>query len=421
MNGITSLRTYRIGMATFFVFAAMTTGNALAESVVLGPVKDNTLIERDAGSTSNGAGPHFFAGRIAIPPGETLRAVLAFDVAANVPAGATITGAALTLHMSKTIVGAQEVGLYRMSGDWGEGTSSYFGGSGAPATPGDTTWLHTFYDDQFWTMAGGDFMALSSAVIEVDGPGFYTWESTPEMAADVQAWLDDPAGNFGWILLGNEDRFPTVKRFDSREYEDETRRPQLAIEYELDIPCDPHPVGQGHWHRQCLGVPVSEGGIDPGNAGNGPSRPTEPGFADQLMPCADELLFELGFDSVTTCAGMDADPPSDRCERAMKKLTSLVLNVCSGRLQTSCQVDARGCSSTNLGELLEELATQIQTGNCRQADRCDTASIERAGASRLGIVLPSRGANNGGRFRSTPPSTTPPRGTTSPLHVVRDE
>ena len=40
--------------------------------------------------------------------------------------------------------------------------------------------------------------------------------------------------------------------------------------------CRPEPVSQGFWHRQCLGVPAAEGGIDPGRNGHGPKEPTEP-------------------------------------------------------------------------------------------------------------------------------------------------
>jgi hypothetical protein len=37
--------------------------------------------------------------------------------------------------------------------------------------------------------------------------------------ADVQQWLDQPASNFGWIIIGNESQSGTSKRFNSREFE----------------------------------------------------------------------------------------------------------------------------------------------------------------------------------------------------------
>ncbi len=71
---------------------------ASTDEVVLTPVKDNTLFESIDGSTSNGAGNAVFSGKTGFLGGEVkLRAVLAFDVAGDIPAGSTITSANLTL------------------------------------------------------------------------------------------------------------------------------------------------------------------------------------------------------------------------------------------------------------------------------------------------------------------------------------
>ena len=48
------------------------------------------------------------------------------------------------------------------------------------------------------------------------------------MVADVQSWLDNPATNFGWLVLGDESTSATAKRFDTRE---STSSPVLTIEY----------------------------------------------------------------------------------------------------------------------------------------------------------------------------------------------
>ena len=48
------------------------------------------------------------------------------------------------------------------------------------------------------------------------------------MIADVQAWLDNPANNFGWLVLGDETAIGTAKRFDTRE---SASPPMLAIQY----------------------------------------------------------------------------------------------------------------------------------------------------------------------------------------------
>ena len=199
--------------------------------IPLSPVQDNTLYENATGSTSNGAGSFTFVGSIATGP--VRRALLAFDIAGNIPAGSTINSAVLTLHMSRTVAGDETVTLHRLLANWGEGTSNADTqeGQGAPATTGDATWLHTFFNSSFWASAGGDFTAAPSASTVVGDVAFYTWGSTTQMVADVQSWLDNPGSNFGWILLGNESMSRTAKRFDSRENVTPANRPMLVIDY----------------------------------------------------------------------------------------------------------------------------------------------------------------------------------------------
>jgi hypothetical protein len=208
------------------------TSGAEADVITIVPSKDNTLYEDGTGSLSNGGGGSFFAGKSGM--GVIRRAVLAFDIGGEIPAGSTINSVSLTLRMSRTTNAAQPVSLHKVLADWGEGTSfaSGGGGGGGPATAGDATWLHTFYNTDFWTTAGGDFVAAASAVTDVNEIGFYTWGSTRQMVADVQSWVDNPAGNFGWILVGNEvPAQQTGKRFDSRESTTAAYRPMLTINF----------------------------------------------------------------------------------------------------------------------------------------------------------------------------------------------
>jgi spore coat protein A len=193
--------------------------SAKADVININPIKDNTLYEYDPanGDLSNALGDHFFTGETAM--GKLRRGVLAFDIAGNVPAGSTITSVTLTLNMSKTPSNtARTVELHRLLADWGEGTSQASGeeGIGAPATTNDATWRHRFFDTVFWTTQGGDFSATVSASQSVGAIGPYAWTSA-QMAADVQSWLDNPATNFGWLVLGDESAGATAKRFDTRE------------------------------------------------------------------------------------------------------------------------------------------------------------------------------------------------------------
>jgi hypothetical protein len=191
-------------------------GVVLADSVQIQPSKDNSLYEDPSGSLSNGAGIYLFAGLTAQP--AIRRALLQFDIAGNVPPGVTITDVSLSMRMSKTIVGPIDMVLHRVLTDWGEGTTDAPGeeGTGAPASGNDATWLHTFSPSSFWLVDGGDFDPVASASTPVGQIGNYTWASTPELISDVESWRDDPASNYGWIMIGDETGV-SAKRFDSRE------------------------------------------------------------------------------------------------------------------------------------------------------------------------------------------------------------
>ena len=228
-SSVTNSKTL-LAVALAGALGSIVANSASAAMISITPSKDNTLYEYDPvdGDTSNALGFHFFAGKTAL--GELRRGVLAFDIAGSIPAGSTITGVTLSMNMSRTPLSvAYPVELHKLLADWGEGTSMASGeeGDGAPATPNDATWRHRFFDTIFWTNEGGDFSATVSASQSVSVVGPYTW-SSPQMVADVQDWLDNPAGNFGWLVLGDEKPTLTSKRFDTRE---SASPPVLTIQF----------------------------------------------------------------------------------------------------------------------------------------------------------------------------------------------
>jgi len=178
-------------------------------------------------------------------PEDLRRALMQFDVAGAVPAGATILDATLRLTVTKEIAGNVDMSVHRVTSDWGEGTSpgtGSGGGVGTPATPGDATWIHTFFSGSFWGSAGGDFVGTPSDTATVGAVGTYSWS----VLSDVQDMLDSPAGNFGWILVGDEVTIPSAKRIGSRENANAAQRPKLEIEYTTLSPLEfcqgPHGV-----------------------------------------------------------------------------------------------------------------------------------------------------------------------------------
>ena len=207
-------------------------GSAGAEEVtVLPAAHDATLVESATGTLANGSGPAIFAGRTSQAVEPRRRALLAFDVASALPAGARVVAAELVLELTPSNPGAAWIAVHRVLAEWGEGASSASGGSGAPAQPGDSTWLHADSPDRFWSTPGGDFAAEPSAVASVSEPGPYRFEGSG-LVADVQSWLDRPGEDFGWILIGDETGPTTSKRFASRESEDPAVAPALVIRFE---------------------------------------------------------------------------------------------------------------------------------------------------------------------------------------------
>jgi hypothetical protein len=221
------------GVALAFVAGVR---HVAAETASLTTAADSTLYSEAA--RSNGAGAHFFAGRT--DSGKVRRGLIAFDVAATVQAGSTITAVTLDLYMSRTEADMVTVNLHRVLSDWGEGASNAPGeeGGGAPASDGDATWIYRIYDTNnppaapAWIAAGGDYASVVSAAGAVAGEGFYAWGSTPQMVADVQMWLDDPASDFGWLVAADAVQGQTAKRFDTRENSNSGYRPVLTVSYE---------------------------------------------------------------------------------------------------------------------------------------------------------------------------------------------
>lgn len=182
------------------------------------PSADATLYESEDGSLANGAGEWIFAGTTRI--GAIRRGLILFDVAAQIPAGATITEASLTMRVTQTTAGPVEVGLHRVTTAWAEGLTDAFAneGSGEVAEPGDATWLHTGVGDALWASPGGDFDPTPVVAANVDAEReLYTWGPSAALTAAVQGWVDDPAANLGWAVIGVETEPRTAKRFESRQ------------------------------------------------------------------------------------------------------------------------------------------------------------------------------------------------------------
>jgi len=221
------------------------TGEGIVLSATVTSVLDNTLYEDAGGEISNGIGQWMFTGVTKgntggnPDPPEIRRAVFAFDIAASgIPAGSTIDSVLLTLHLDlppNGLNGTRWQYLHQVTRAWGEGASQPLNpneGGGAQAETGDATWLHSFYNTQMWTSPGGDFVTSVSDSVRVgDVNGDFTWGTTARMVSDVQLWLDTPASNNGWMLIGDESTNQTAKRFATRQRTVAAERPSLLVYY----------------------------------------------------------------------------------------------------------------------------------------------------------------------------------------------
>ena len=205
---------------------------AQVSTLSLTPVKDNSIYS-DFPSNSNALGS-LYAGNNA--NGAPRRALMAFDVAGNLPTGAQIVSATLNLHQNQSAsTSSSNMTLYKLSQSWGEGTSVLIsgGGKGIAATTNDATWNARLFDSTnptLWSTAGGSFSTTPTATATVGSAlTTYSWNSS-QLTADVQSWFTTPSANFGWILLGDESTNTTARVFDSREGASNVQ-PQLQVSF----------------------------------------------------------------------------------------------------------------------------------------------------------------------------------------------
>jgi len=199
----------------------------------LGPSGDDTLYQSQGDQTNNEAGEWLFAG--ATREGNLRRSLISFDIGAAILAGPTVTTVSLTLTVSRSIASATEIGIHTLLGAWQEGAADALGnegsGAAAEATDGDVTRTHRVFGSDAWDTPVKDFSPNASATVMVNGRRAYAWDSSSQLVADVQAWLDDPSGNFGWLIMGDASKNQTANRFDSSDSPEASGRTVLVVEY----------------------------------------------------------------------------------------------------------------------------------------------------------------------------------------------
>ncbi len=200
------------------------------ETLDLLPVADTTLFQLMP-DNNLGAIATLVAGTTLT--GYSNRALIKFDVAQALPGNATLVSATLHLTVTRTIAsGPALFRIHRVARNWVEGTGNA-GNTGGLAQPGETTWTAASYPDEPWFQPGGgagtDYVATPSAEVTLGDTGVYEAHDSG-LLADVQGWLTNRAGNFGWIVVcADEIQAPTSRRLGARE--DSGNAPTLTVEY----------------------------------------------------------------------------------------------------------------------------------------------------------------------------------------------
>lgn len=212
---------------------AFSCAQMLAETVTLTASADTSLFELDPGNNLGGSSD-VAAGTIRT--GQRSRALFKFELS-SLPSNATVSSATLTLKVVRVPSGggpSSTFNVHRVLQSWGEGTKG--GARGSTASPNEASWNQRLTGASSWSApgaaAGSDYASSASASTSVSGTGSYSFGSSSGIVDDVQAWLNNPSSNFGWILISqSESVSKSARRFGARE--SGGNAPTLFIQYSV--------------------------------------------------------------------------------------------------------------------------------------------------------------------------------------------
>jgi hypothetical protein len=153
----------KLSVATVFGCTAMTLAHPASADVVMIPAsQDATLFGASTANNNSSSGPGMFVGSDGMS--RPKRGLIEFNIPAFIPAGATITGASLSLVLGQ-VAGAdatpRTIGLFDVTTNWAGGTNGTtgfpgpgFGGTGQGFAPniGDATWNFSKFDTIPWNI-----------------------------------------------------------------------------------------------------------------------------------------------------------------------------------------------------------------------------------------------------------------------------
>jgi len=171
------------------------------------------------------------------------RSMIKWDLL-SIPPGSVILRAEMSLY-ARTFApkGHMTIDAYRLLQPWIEGTLDYQ--DRRVDDPDSACWAESGFGIP-WDEggAGGSFDRDPSilAVTTNAGDGWYSWDIT----SAVQHWIDGDWANDGLILQSRNENVSNLKYFYSSEFQDESVRPELVVEYIAPDPNHPpelDPIG----------------------------------------------------------------------------------------------------------------------------------------------------------------------------------
>ena len=195
---------------------------AQADQVIITPVADAYTRQFSPDLTAGGE-PSLVSGCL----GDTVnreirRALIQFDLSGQIPVGATVNSATLRVNVVMVPRARADSVFHvrRVLSQWSEG---------------EVTW-NSRLSGVAWQSPGAEGPADASpnpsSSVEILSFGGYDFPSTAGLVADVQAWVDNPAGNFGWMLESEDELTArTARRFGARE--DPIQTPALTIDFSM--------------------------------------------------------------------------------------------------------------------------------------------------------------------------------------------
>ena len=197
-------------------------GLSTAQDVTIDTNKDSAFFaagfnEGVPSFTVNNFGAHTHAPVGQANSDRVNRGIFQFDIAGNVPSGATITAASFNFEVTQQGgpqgMASVDFSVHRVTTAWDEGSGTMNIGE---ATGDGVTWANATAATT-WTTLGGDFDAATSGTVLVNGGGNYS-ASSSKLIDDIQAIVDGTATDNGFLLKADPEGVGgTAARVTTRE------------------------------------------------------------------------------------------------------------------------------------------------------------------------------------------------------------